>query len=610
MFYISGEETELYGELSKQITEFLALKSQLEHMEKQRSESRDQETESHNLGIESHDLEPESHDCQDKDITSCANPFPSSTVITVTSSSNSASTASENSPTTTNCSVAVAHTHINSTASGHGNVVPTSSQMMRIASNEQAAEEDSNRRSVNVSATTEVPPPVSAHQPWPVTSILSQDNTGSHCQHVTTTNNSHVVPTSCHGSRNLTTSVDQNSSTVRNISAHISPVSSVSNISAHISPVSSVSNISAHIQNTSPVSSVSTHSLFHQPDVSVCMINSSMSSIAQQRIGVTDNHFRTGQNNATSHLRTGTSDLASSLHGNYQYHHNSSEPQQVRRYSRERQREVACGGFFPSHQTQERYCSTTTTGTQVQQHSSSSAIVQPWVESTHRPRPLHHVTNTTPMPRVSPQAQYDPLHHHNEQHRQNAHSHTGRFVPYPYPRMDRQSSSSTFSHGSWSHDNHVITPVGNSGRDVAPQGRSYASSPFDLHQHPHLRGNSFASNYDQSRNYSTTQGHPSWMPYFTPPSQQNCSRNSSGMLSHDSQATPPYPIQPHPHCSGSSSASPAVWRPYSERTRSSGFCLADILSLPSETEATPLSLDVTPPTGHHSFLVNRLLEDI
>ena len=598
MFCISGKETELYGELSKQITEFLALKSQLEHIEKQRNESYDQETESHDLGtepcdlgVESRDLGTESHDLvqdQDQDIASreplpatCADPSPSSTVITATSSRNSASTASENSPIATSCSVAHVHTH--SATSGQSNAISRSSQSnttaaATITSNGQTGEATCSR-SVNISV-VDAPPPVSAHQPWPVTSILSQDSTGSHCQHAMTTNN-HVLPTSCHRNRNLTTSGGQNSSTIQNTSAHI--------------------------QNISPVSSVSTYSLFHQPISSMCTINSSVSSSTQQRSVVIDHHIRAHQNNVTSHSRTG-SGLAS-LHGNYQYHHNSSEPQQVIRHSRERQREMGCGGgYSPSNQSREQYHSTST---QVQLHTS--AIVQPWVESSHRPRPLHHVTNTTPMPRISHQPQYNPLHvqHHQEQHRQNTQSHTERFMPYSYPRMNHHNSSSTFSPGSWSHDNHMITPVGTSGRDIAPQGRSYASSPYDLHQQQFSTpGRSCISNYDYSRNNcSITQGHPSWMPYFTS-SQQNSSRSSN--MSHDTQATPPYPIQPqpHPHGSGSSSTSPAVWRPYSERTRSSGFCLADILSLPSETEPTPLSLDVTPPTGHHSFLVNRLLDDI
>ena len=581
MFCISsGKETELFGELSKQITEFLTLKAQFELIEKQRNESHDQETESHDLGVESHDLEIEPHDSvqdQDQTITSgeapaasCANPSPASApVIPVTSSHNSSTTG-------------VAEARMANT--GHIGGEPSS---------------------MDVRTPTEAPPPVSAHQPWPVTSILSQDTTASHCQHATTTNN-RIVPTSCHGRSNLTSSGGQN---IRNTTAH----------------VSSVSNVSAHVHNISPVSSVS---VFHQPDSRVCMTNSSSSSSTHQRSVVTGQHFRAGRSNSTiSHSRTG-SGLAS-MHGDYHYHHhnNSSEPQQqVIRYPRERQRDAMgySGGFSSLNQTRERHHSAMTT--QVQPHAGTSAIVQPWVESSHRPRPLHHVTtNTTPMPRISTQAQYNPLQVQQQQHGRNTHPHTERFMPYPCHRMDRHSNSSTFSPGSWSHDNHVITPAGGtSGRHIAPQGRSYASSShYDLHQHPPLSGgrNGYTpNNYDYSRdNYSTTQGHPSstqgvgnpsWMPYFTPPSQQNCSRNSS-MMSHDSQATPPYPIQPHPHGSGSSSGtSPAVWRPYSERTRSSGFCLADILSLPSETEATPLSLDVTPPTGHHSFLVNRLLDDI
>ena len=558
-------------------------------MEKQRCESHDLETESHNLGIESHDsIEERDQTVISKDPlpSTCAtcNPPQTSTVITMTSSSNSTSTASNNSSSPTSCSVA--HVHIHSPAPSLSSAISTT----RTVGNGHSGETS---KIVNARA-DEAPPPNSAHQPWPVTSILSQGST-SHCQHATTTNNN-VVPTGCHGNSSLTTNGGQ---------------SSPSMVARNLPALSSFSSVPARITN----------SHFHQPDrtltlpintitsTSVCLSSSSMPSSSQQRSGVTNHHLglraQPGRN-ATTHSRTGSG--LTSLHGNYQYL--SNEQQEVIMQCRhsgagERQRE-GCIGYTPSNQTEHYHSSTA----QIQPHTSS--IVQPWVESSHRPRPLHHVTNATP--RISPQ--YSPLQHHQEQHRRNIHSHAERFVPYP--RVNHRNSSSTFSPGSWSHDNHVITP-GTSGRDVAPQGRFYAS-PYDLHQQHFttpLGGRSYISNYDYSRNYSTSQGHPSstqgvghssWMQYFTP-SQQNSSRSSS-MMSHDTQATPPYPIQPHPHGSGSSGTSSAVWRPYSERSRTSGFCLADILSLPSETEATPLSLEVTPPTGHHSFLVNRLLDDI
>ena len=581
MFCILGKETELYSELSKQITEFLMLKSQLERMEKQTSESHYLDTESHDLGIESYDLGAESHDFvqdQDQTITSieqlpaatCANPTPSSTVTTMTSSSNSTSTASAN---TTSCSVACVHVH-GAAVSSQSNVISTA----RITNIGQPGETTCTR--IEEVRATEAPPPVSTHQPWPVTSILSQDNT-NHCQHAMTT------ITSYHGNRSLTTSGSQTSTSVA---------------------VDQNTSIGIHLSSFPSISSPMTSPRFHQPvrtlaNGSVCLPSSAMSSDIQQRNVITNHHLdlRAGRNNVTTHSRTG-SGLAS-LQGNYQYHCNS-EPQQVISHcehsTRERQRELGCGGgYSPSNQTRERYHSSAT-HIPVQPHTS--AIVQPWVESSHRPHPLHHVTNATPTPRISPQ--YN-IQYHQEQHRRNVHTHTERFMPYPYPRVNHHSSSST---SSWLHDNHMITPT-TSSRDIAPQGRSYVSSPYQQHFSTQLGGRSSCnSNYDYSRNYSTTQGHPSWMPYFTP-SQQNSSRSSS-MMSHDTQATPPYPIQPHPHGSGSSGTSPAVWRPYSERTRSSGFCLADILSLPSETEATPLSMEVTPPTGHQSFLVNRLLDDI
>ena len=85
-----GKETELYGELLKQITEFLSLKTQLELMEKQRSESHDQETESHDLGVESHDLKTEPHGSITNDATNAppTTPLPESNLDSGSDASN------------------------------------------------------------------------------------------------------------------------------------------------------------------------------------------------------------------------------------------------------------------------------------------------------------------------------------------------------------------------------------------------------------------------------------------------------------------------------------------------------------------------------------------
>ncbi len=73
---------------------------------------------------------------------------------------------------------------------------------------------------------------------------------------------------------------------------------------------------------------------------------------------------------------------------------------------------------------------------------------------------------------------------------------------------------------------------------------------------------------------------------------------------------PPPPPPPQPQIA-------SVWRPYSERTRGSGFCLADIISLPSSEDGGDSELQLVPPPlpppttnpGRiPSFLVDHLLD--
>ena len=518
---------------------------------------------------------------------------PASTEVTMSSSSSNLTSSSRKN--STSCS-SVAHTHTNSATSDQGNAT-------------SAVGDGQANRIVNA-RTTETPPTISTHQPWPVTSILSQES-ASHCQHTRATTNDHPVPTpnSSHPASDSFTTNVQSSVALQNMSGDVC-----------LPPVSTGS-------TRSTGSMRSTYLQPHQSDSTLtmsstnrtCLVNSAMSSGAHQR-GVVAEPRRVGQN-VTAHIHPRTGNGLTPHHRNHRCRSTEQQQRVITQcgYPRERQRNMEYISYTPSNQTRKRHhCSMT----QDQPHTSS--IVQPWVESTQRPHPLHHMMATTP--RTSPQS--NSLQHHQlrEQRRLSAYSQCERLVPYTYPRVNHhRSSSSTFSPGSWSHDSHVITPS-TGGRDIASQCRSYAS-PYDIH-HQHITTSYSRSRVSYYDNYLTTEGHapssqgvghlsssqgaghPSWTQYFTPPHAQQASGNSS-LMSHNTQATPPCGIQPHPHASGHGSNATAVWRPYSERTRSSGFCLADILSLPaSETEATPLPMEVTPPTGHHSFLVNRLLDNM
>ncbi len=82
-----------------------------------------------------------------------------------------------------------------------------------------------------------------------------------------------------------------------------------------------------------------------------------------------------------------------------------------------------------------------------------------------------------------------------------------------------------------------------------------------------------------------------------------------------STSHPPYPPYPPPQPLQTQSAT--VWRPYSERPRCSGFCLADIISLPPSEVGGDGGLappPVPPPPATNSgripsFLVDHLLDD-
>ena len=542
--------------------EFMSLKSQLQQcIERQQQQQR-----SHDQGIESCDSSHGQITDDNSEAATTHSTCSSQSTITITSSPFSA--VSPNLTSSPSCTYAAAPSHASAPPTNHRQIV----NCERSSPNE------------SIVVASEVPPinqetPPTDHT-WPVTSILSQVS-----QH-TTTNTTPI--TSCHGSSLRTDRVlSSQSATAQNEeSMHPSAVSRIS-----------ISAVSANSPSPGPSRTIGTSNNDFLRRLSLGNEGTTCSNIVNQQL-------RGSHDIGGPRLRSESVNVLASGHDQQHiYHHHHHQPSQQHGHSRERHRD----SYLSNHAPSLSVCYHPPAA--LQQHTPS--IVQPWVEShQHRPRPLHHMTKTTPRTT----AQY-PLHHHNREQRLNQHNtrtHTERFVPYPSPtgRVDRHTMP-TFSSGSWSHSNHV-TFAGSSSTmghtNIAQLGRSYASAVCDPNQHQqHLTSSlySIPNNFDYSNNYSSSQGQ------LTPFCHtQRCTTRSRNMMSHDSTATPPYPIQPPPHTGSNSNAT--VWRPYSERSRS-GFCLADILSLPSETETPPLQLESTPPSGHRSmdsFLVNRLLDDI
>ena len=551
---------ELFGDLSNHIMEFLALKTQLQ----QCIEHQQQQQRSHDQRKESHDSLQGSHGTTNKNR--------SEDEATHSRNVSRSKTQTSNSSLTVNSSPNYIES-VNSVAPSETDAPPTNYRPVITS------REDDDRSKCGALATEA--PPISqetppTNQPWPVTSILSQV---SHCQQTTAT------PTSgCHNNH-LTTGRVQSSLPTTVQSVDIIPFST---------PAVSTNSLSHGQGRAIATQDSSDH--FRNLSLSKEGPSCTSTTVSQQ--------LRSSQAVASgAHMRSESGNGLTLMHNlHHLYHHQQQLPSWQRHgHSEEHLRD----GYLSHLASSSVYHHPPTTMTQ---HTPS--IVQPWVEShQQRSRLLHHMTKTTP--RTTPHYSLNHHRHSREQqfNRCSAHSHAERFEPYPTSvgRVNHHNTA-TFSFGSWSHGNHM-TVAGSGNGHGAPLGRSYASAAYDPLQHqphftPTLGGG--LNNYDYSSNYSSPQGH---LPPFGH-SQQNSTR-SNNMMSHDSTTTPPYPIQPHPHSGSNSSAT--VWRPYSDRSRSSGFCLADILSLPSETETPPLQLESTPPTGHrgmHSFLVNRLLEDI
>ena len=437
------------------------------------------------------------------------------------------------------------------TSIGRNNAPPTNVRISHIRGN----------GSTSITTTVAEAPPTDrvappTNQPWPVASILSQV---SNCP-----NRSSLVPDGCHGN-------DSRNSTVQS-----SPVSSQDSSSLLSSlsraPPSAASSTSYTIPSRPAPSSTGANA---------CRLSLTLGSNQQP-------HTSASLGNPVGPMRL--REESGTVHSRFERQQLQCQRDEYLRYS----------SSHDFHQPP----------AQSMQTHASSGIVQPWIESSRRPR-LRHVTRATPT-HISPHhpLSYHHHHHHEESSGRGHHNlHTDRFVPYTYTSATGRinyHNTNTFSAASWSHDSHMSTR-GGSNAVGAPQNRSYASAYEQPHPHNHLTLPYASNSYNYSSRYSSGQGHPS--PFCR--AQQASTRNGS-LMSVGAMATPHYPIQPHTHVGSQNPAT--VWRPYSEQSRSSGgFYLSDILSLPSETETPPIQLESTPPSSHrtmHSFLVNRLLDDM
>ena len=214
-----------------------------------------------------------------------------------------------------------------------------------------------------------------------------------------------------------------------------------------------------------------------------------------------------------------------------------------------------------------------------QSRPPQQSIVQPWVVGGTSPR-LHHVN---PPPRPSPQSKncqsFSPR------------SSTTRHRPYHIRTCDH-SCSDTQVPGNYRL--HSRPPEYGTGH-TTQSGSMYGS-------HAAQNTGGGALSHPPPLLYAGAVP-PSIPPYPSSHPLQLC----------DTPSERPIALLSHP-------PPPQVWRPYSEHSRTSGFCLTDILSLPSSEEPTlqlhPAPPPPPPPPQSHttsripSFLVDHLLDDI
>ena len=207
---------------------------------------------------------------------------------------------------------------------------------------------------------------------------------------------------------------------------------------------------------------------------------------------------------------------------------------------------------------------------QHQPQPSQQTIVQPWVSSNHSSTHLRHLPHSPPD-QQRPRMTYT---HRDRRTRSSQPYYTG-MRPHQAtscrPQSGREYSSHLASAAYGQHPSSVETNT------QAYTGYSHTAEPL-----PH---------YQPSYGYRMPSNVPPPLTAYSSPPVPSCS--APGAQRH------PYP-SPLPQSQG------AVWRPYSDNSRSSGFCLADIISLPPPEE----QLGPPPPPHNPSFLMDHLLDDI
>ena len=220
------------------------------------------------------------------------------------------------------------------------------------------------------------------------------------------------------------------------------------------------------------------------------------------------------------------------------------------------------------HSSQTSHPSPLTTWASTHHQASQQAIVQPWVTSNHNSTHLRHLPHSPPSQQL--RMTYN---HRDRRNRTNRPYHPGT-RPHRatcLPPLERECPMAIPSATAAAYGQH--SPAAGSIVQV------YTHTAEPLPQ------------YSPSCGYRIPPNVPPPLTAYSSPPVPSCSTRGEQRHSYPS---------PLPQSQG------AVWRPYSDNSQSSGFCLADIISLPpSEQQLGP-----PPPPHNPSFLVDHLLDDI
>ena len=203
---------------------------------------------------------------------------------------------------------------------------------------------------------------------------------------------------------------------------------------------------------------------------------------------------------------------------------------------------------------------------------SQQTIVQPWVSNTHSATHLRHLPHSLPSQR--PRMSYP-----------RRDRHTRASQPYHTGTRPHQATSCQQPSGR-GYSSHLLSAAtaayGHHPSAVETNTPAYAGYTHSAELPPH---------YQHSYGYRMPANAPPPLSAYSSPPVAHCNAPSA---------------QRHPYPSPLPQSQGAVWRPYSDSSRSSGFCLADIISLPPSGE----QLGPPPPPHNPSFLMDHLLDDI